>query len=189
MDARCTPSCVFTAHPPDQVADFTGKRGSSRVTPPNLPHPEEAKGLAVPSNDCLLGPHIQAAAVPPRHRLERLGRWPAVRMASSTLARRQASTAQPIQIRAGMRCTELVIQLKRFSLLALESYSPVHTEEVSFVRLIVVTIGPTWGFCTTFTCGVLCRTKTTLCTSVRHRPRILALRIHLQACSARRTTA
>ena len=41
------------AHPADQVADFTRKRGSSRLAPPNLPHPEEAKALAVPGNDRL----------------------------------------------------------------------------------------------------------------------------------------
>lgn len=53
VDAGCTPGGVFTAHPADQVADFTRKRGSSQLAPPNLPHPEEAKALAVPGNDRL----------------------------------------------------------------------------------------------------------------------------------------
>ena len=41
MDAGCTPSGVFAAHPADQVADFAGERGSSRLAPPNAPRPED----------------------------------------------------------------------------------------------------------------------------------------------------
>src|SRR6516165_196447 len=53
VDAGCAPSGVFAAHPADQVADFTGKRGSSRPAPPNLPRPEQTKASAVPGNDRL----------------------------------------------------------------------------------------------------------------------------------------
>ena len=48
MDAWCAPSGIFTAHPTDQVADFEGKRGSSRLAAPNLPRPEETKPPAMP---------------------------------------------------------------------------------------------------------------------------------------------
>jgi hypothetical protein len=40
VDAGCTPSGVFAAHPADQVADLTRKCGSSRLAPPDLPRPE-----------------------------------------------------------------------------------------------------------------------------------------------------
>lgn len=53
MDAWCTPSGVFAAHPADQVADFAGKRGSSRLASPNLPGPEETKASAMPGDDRL----------------------------------------------------------------------------------------------------------------------------------------
>src|ERR1700694_5908088 len=53
MDAGCTPSGVFAAHPADQVADFAGKRGSSRLAPPNPPRPEETEPPAMPGNDRL----------------------------------------------------------------------------------------------------------------------------------------
>src|SRR5215467_5073759 len=53
VDAWCAPSGVFAAHPVDQVADFTGKRWSSRVAPPNLPRPEQTKAPAVPDDDHL----------------------------------------------------------------------------------------------------------------------------------------
>src|SRR5215469_7441665 len=53
VDARRTPSGILSAQPADQVADFVGKRGSSRPAPPNLPCPEETKALAVPGQDGL----------------------------------------------------------------------------------------------------------------------------------------
>src|ERR1700730_17775001 len=53
MDAGRPPSGVFAAHPADQVADFPGKRGSSRLAPPNPPCPEETEPPAVPGNDRL----------------------------------------------------------------------------------------------------------------------------------------
>ena len=48
VDARRTPSGILSAHPADQVANFVGKRGSSRPASPNLPCPEETKAPAVP---------------------------------------------------------------------------------------------------------------------------------------------
>src|SRR6516165_2725917 len=53
VDAWCTPSGVFATHPADQIADFTGNRGSSRPASPNLPRPELTKAPAVPGNDRL----------------------------------------------------------------------------------------------------------------------------------------
>src|ERR1700737_4015511 len=50
MDAGCPPSGIFAAHPADQVADFAGKRGSSRLALPNPPRPEETEPPAVPGN-------------------------------------------------------------------------------------------------------------------------------------------
>jgi len=53
VDAWCAPRWVFAAHPADQVADFTGKRGSSRLAPPNVARPEPTKAPAMPGDDCL----------------------------------------------------------------------------------------------------------------------------------------
>src|SRR5215472_12275805 len=48
MDAGCTPSGVFAAHSANQITDVAGKRGSSRVAPPNLPRPEQTEAAAMP---------------------------------------------------------------------------------------------------------------------------------------------
>ena len=46
-------SGVFAAHPPDQVAELAGNRRSSQVATPDLPGPEEAEALSMPSHDRL----------------------------------------------------------------------------------------------------------------------------------------
>src|SRR6516225_9351754 len=72
VDAGCTPSGVLAAHPADQIADFTGKRGSSRPAPPNLPRPEQTKAPAVPGNDRLgLNDSQRRAPVAPNGRQAR----------------------------------------------------------------------------------------------------------------------
>ena len=53
VDARRTPSGVFVAHPADQGADLAGNGGSSQFSTPDLPGPEEAEALAMPSHDRL----------------------------------------------------------------------------------------------------------------------------------------
>jgi len=45
-----TPRGIFATHPADQVADFAGKPGSSRLAPPNPPAPEQTKAPAMPGN-------------------------------------------------------------------------------------------------------------------------------------------
>ena len=50
MDAGCTPSGVFAAHPADQISDLTGNDRSSGLAPPHFPGPEEAKAGAMPGN-------------------------------------------------------------------------------------------------------------------------------------------
>lgn len=53
VDVGRAPERILSAHPPDQVANLAGNGRSTRLTPPNLPGPEEAKPLAMPRDDGL----------------------------------------------------------------------------------------------------------------------------------------
>ena len=53
VDAGCTPTGVLPAHLADQILSLAGNDGSSGLPVPNLPRPEQAKALAMPSHDRL----------------------------------------------------------------------------------------------------------------------------------------
>ena len=50
MDVGSAPERIFSAHPPDQIADLAGDGRSARLTVSNLPAPKQAKGFAMPGN-------------------------------------------------------------------------------------------------------------------------------------------
>src|SRR4051812_47527310 len=50
---RCAPTRILVAHAADQIANFARDHRAARLTPPDLPRPEKAKRLALPTNHCL----------------------------------------------------------------------------------------------------------------------------------------
>ena len=53
MEVRGTPVRVIPAHPPNEIPNFLRHRRSARLPVANLPAPEEAKALPMPSDDRL----------------------------------------------------------------------------------------------------------------------------------------
>jgi hypothetical protein len=51
VNARCTPSRIFPAHPADEISNLAGKDRASRLSVPHLPRPKPAKPLAMPGHD------------------------------------------------------------------------------------------------------------------------------------------
>jgi hypothetical protein len=66
VDAGCTPTGIFPAHPADQISDLTGDDRSSGSAAPHLPGPKQAKPFAMPGHDrCGLDDGQRRAPVAP----------------------------------------------------------------------------------------------------------------------------
>src|SRR3982751_6408391 len=53
MNARRTPARIVAAQHPDQISNLLRHLGATRLATVYSPYPEQAKTLAMPSDDCL----------------------------------------------------------------------------------------------------------------------------------------